>query len=559
MRGVALALLLTAPTAFAGSEVVATNAALSTASPYATQVGLMVLKHGGNAIDAAVAVSFALAVAHPQAGNIGGGGFLVYYDAKSGAVWTLDFREVAPAAAKPNMFLLPDGSIAPASRTGPLASGVPGTIAGLEAMHKKFGSRPWKELLQPAISLARDGVATDQRLADDLEQVRKERNIDAFPATAALFYPKRIALPAGTRFVQPDLAATLTRLADLGPRDFYEGALADQIVAAVQKAGGSLSHKDLREYAPVWRAPICIRFRDADICTMAPPSAGGIVVGETLSILSGYDLISSGFQTPESLHLIVEAERRAYIDRNKYLGDPSTVRIPYRDLFSETRAAAWRSSIRPDLATPTTTLAEPGTTAIVESSQTTHFTIADAQGNVAAVTITLDDKFGSGFVVPGLGFLLNDAMDDFTVAPGKPNGDGLMQGIANAIEPKKRMASSMSPTIVLKNGKPFLALGTRGGASIPTTLLQVLLNVLVYDKSLFGAIAAPRFHHQAQPDQIEYEMLLAPRPTIDALNAMGYGVIAAPEPIGDVHALMFSGGKITAVADPRGHGAAGGY
>jgi gamma-glutamyltranspeptidase / glutathione hydrolase len=559
LGGVALALLVTASSAFAGSEVVATNAALATASPYATQAGLMVLKHGGNAIDAAVAVSFALAVAHPQAGNIGGGGFLVYYDAKSGAVWTLDFREVAPEAAKRNMFVLPDGSIAPASRTGPLAIGVPGTVAGLEAMHRKFGTRPWKELLQPAIALARDGVATDQQLTDDLTQARKERSIDGLPATAALFYPKHDPLPAGTRFIQPELASTLTRLADFGPRDFYEGNLADGIVAAIQKSGGILSHRDLREYAPVWRAPIRIRFRDVDIYTMAPPGAGGIVIGEALNILSGYDLVSTGFQTPKSIHLIAEAERRACIDRNKYLGDPSTVRIPYRDLLSDSRAAAWRSSIKPDRVTPTTTLAEPGATAVAESSQTTHFTIADAQGNVAAVTTTLDDKFGSGFVVPGFGFFLNDAMDDFSVASGKPNGEGLVQGIANAIEPKKRMASSMSPIIVLKNSKPLLAMGTRGGPRIPTTMLQVLLNFLVYDKPIFDAIAAPRFHQQAEPDQIEYERLLTPNATIEALGAMGHGVSIVAEPIGDVQALMFAGGKITAVADPRGHGAAGGY
>ncbi len=534
---IVLAALL-ATSALAGSQIVANTAALSTASPYATQVGLMVLKRGGNAIDAAVAVAFALAVANPQAGNLGGGGFLVYYDAKSSAVWTLDFREVAPGAAKRDMFVMPDGAIAPALRTGPLASGVPATVAGLEAMHKKFGSKPWKELLQPAIALARDGVATDGQLTSDLEEARKERHIDTLPATAALFYPKGTALQAGTRFVQADLASTMTRLADAGARDFYEGALAEQMVAAVQKAGGILSHKDLREYAPLWRAPIRIHFRDVDIYTMAPPAAGGLVIGEALGILNGYDLASTGFQTPRSLHLLVEAERRAYIDRNKYLGDPATVRIPYRDILSESRAAAWRSSINPDRATPTSTLVEPGTTAAVESSQTTHFTIADAQGNVAALTTTLDDKFGSGFLVPGLGFFLSDAMDEFTVAPGKPNRDGLEQGSANSIESKKRMASSMSPTIVLKNGKPFLALGTRGGPSIPTTVLQVLLNVLVYDKPLFEAIAAPRFHHQAQPDQVEYENLLAPAATIKALGAMGHGVLIAPEPIGDVQALM---------------------
>jgi gamma-glutamyltranspeptidase/glutathione hydrolase len=325
----------------------------------------------------------------------------------------------------------------------------------------------------------------------------------------------------------------------------------------VQQAGGKLSHGDFREYAPVWRAPIRVTFRDCDIYLMPPPAAAGLVIGEALNILGGYDLPAAGFQTPKALHLIAEAERRAYVDRNKYLGDPATVRIPYRELLSETRAVAWRSSINPDRVTPTVTLAEPGSNPAVEGEHTTHFTIADAEGNVAALTTTLNDNFGSGFIVPGLGFFLNNEMDDFTPAPGKPNRYGLIQGTANAIEPRKRMASSMSPTIVLKKGKPYLALGTRGGPTIPTSVLQVLLNVIVYQKPLYEAIAAPRYHHQATPDQIYYERS-APRATIDALNAMSHSVVQRDD-IGDIHALMFEGGRIIAVADPRDAGAAGGY
>jgi gamma-glutamyltranspeptidase/glutathione hydrolase len=276
-----------------------------------------------------------------------------------------------------------------------------------------------------------------------------------------------------------------------------------------------------------------------------------------LNIAGTFDLAKSGFQTPRSLHLMAEAERRAYLDRNKYLGDPASTRIPYRELLSAERAAQWRSSINPDRATATVTLAEPGGTTLAEGNHTTHFTIVDGEGNIAAVTTTLNDNFGSGFVVPGLGFLLNDEMDDFAAAPGKPNHSGLVQGSANAIEPGKRMASSMSPTIVLRNGKPFLALGTRGGPTIPTSVLQVFLNVTVYKKSLYDAVAAPRYHHQALPDQISYERA-APLATITALAAMGHGTVSRDD-IGDVQAILFDRGKIVAVADPRGSGAAGGY
>jgi len=552
-----LVLALTTASAFAGSQVTASKAALATASPYATQIGLFVLKGGGNAIDAAVAVAFALAVAHPQAGNIGGGGFLVYYDAKTGGVWTLDFRELAPMAAKRNMFVQPDGSVGSASRTGPLAAGVPGAVAGLSAMHAKFGKQPWKELIQPAAALARRGITVDPAMAKALEQAQSERKIDQFPSTAALYFPEGRPLAAGARFIQKDLADTLDRLAAFGAKDFYDGQIADRMVQAVRTGGGNLAYRDLQDYQPLWRAPMKIRFGEYDLYTMAPPSAGGLVIGEVLNILGTYDLAASGFQTPRSLHLMAEAERRAYIDRNKYLGDPASTRIPYRELLSAERAGQWRSSIDPNRATATPTLVEPGGTTVAEGNHTTHFTIVDAEGNVAAMTTTLNDNFGSGFVVPGLGFLLNDEMDDFAAAPGKPNHSGLVQGAANAIDPGKRMASSMSPTIVLRNGKPFLALGTRGGPTIPTSVLQVFLNVVIYNKPLYDAVAAPRYHHQATPDQISYERA-APQPTIIALSGMGHGVVARDD-IGDVQAILIDRGKIVAVADPRGGGAAGGY
>ena len=557
MKKVSLVLLFLAQSALAGSTVQATRAALSTVSPQATQVGLAVLKRGGNAIDAAVAVSFALAVTHPQAGNIGGGGFLVYYDAKTKSVWTLDFREVAPGAAKRDMYVQPDGNPSKASQTGPLAGGVPGAVSGLETMHDRFGSRSWRELIDPAARLARDGIVVDAELADDLATEKKNRNMDQFPSTAAIFYPNGQPLAAGARLVQKDLAGTLDRIAALGAREFYEGETAKRFVDAIREAGGIIGYRDLREYKPAWRAPIAIKFGEYELYTMAPPSAGGLVLGETLNILAGYDLAAAGFQTPRALHLELEAERRAYLDRNKYLGDPATTRIPYRELLSEDRAKAWRATMKTNAATPTSSLSEPGSV-FAESNHTTHFSIIDAQGNIVSLTTTLNDNFGSGYVVPGCGFFLNDEMDDFTTAPGKPNLYGLIQGAANAIEPGKRMASSMSPTIVLRNGKPFMALGTRGGATIPTSVLQVFLNVVVFNKSLYDAIAAPRWHHQGLPEELFYERGLAPKETIDALLAMGHS-IKQRDPIGDIHAIQIVNGKIIAVADPRHGGAAGGF
>ena len=548
---------LIASSLLAGSNIVATTAALSTASPYATSVGLSVLKNGGNAIDAAVAVEFALAVAHPQAGNLGGGGFLVYYDAKTKGVWTLDFRETAPAAAKKDMFVLPDGRVSPDIRTGGRAVAVPGTVAGLAAAHERFGSRPWKDLLAPAIAMAREGVRVDVQLAQDLVAEKKNRNIDSFATTQAIFYPSSSPLEAGTKLVQPDLAATLNAIATLGASGFYGGDVATHIVESVRANSGAISFKDLREYKALWRAPLKVEFGDYSLYTVAPPSGGGIVLAEAMNILAGYDLAAMGFQTPRAIHVEIEAERRAAIDRNRYVGDPAMSRIPYRDLLSSQRAATWRATIDPKRSTPTAILTEPATT-IAEGSHTTHFSIVDASGNIVSLTTTLNDNFGCGLVVAGGGFFLNNSMDDFSAGSGKPNRYGLVQSNANSIEPGKRMASSMTPLIVLQRDHPYLAMGTRGGPAIPTTLLQVLLNVIVYKKTLVDAIAAPRYHHQGMPEDIFYEHGRAPKMLLESLGAMGHGV-RDREPIGDVHALQFDNGKIIAVADPRGGGAAGGY
>jgi gamma-glutamyltranspeptidase / glutathione hydrolase len=550
-------LFITATPAFAGSTVVAKKAALATASPYSTSVGLSVLRNGGNAIDAAVAVSFALAVVHPQAGNLGGGGFLVYYDAKTKAIWTLDFSETAPLASKIDMYILGDGNPGPGSRTGARAAGVPGTVAGLATAHERFGSRPWKELLGPAISLAREGVRVDEELHRELNEENEERKISQFTATAATFFPDGKAIAIGSKLAQPELAGTLERIAASGSTEFYEGETARRIVEETRKGGGIISFRDLRDYKAAWRAPVKLTFGDYQIYSMAPPSAGGLIIGEVLNILSGFDLAAAGYQTARSIHLQAEAARRAYIDRNQYIGDPTTTRIPYRELLSKTRAEHWRKSIDPRHTTPTATLAKPELAA-VESDHTTHFSIVDVEGNIASLTTTLNENFGSGFVVPRVGFFLNNEMDDFTTAPGKANRYGMVQSAVNAIEPGKRMASSMTPTLVMKNGKPFMTLGTRGGPTIPTTILQVLLNVIVFGKSLPDAVAAPRFHHQALPEEIFYEQGRAPEPLLEQIRALGHG-LRARDSIGDVHAIAFQDDSIVAVADPRRGGAAGGF
>ena len=518
----ALAAVLLMATPALASQVTASRAALATAHPLATKVGLSVLQRGGNAIDASVAVAFALAVVQPQAGNLGGGGFLIYYEASTRAVWTLDFRETAPAGSKRDMFATGSAGVTHAT----LLAGVPATVAGLDAMHRRFGSRPWKELVEPAASVAHDGFLVDAQLARAVEQTKV-----ALPATA------------GKMLTQNELAATLRRIADNGARDFYAGDTAKKLVEGVRASGGNLSFRDLRDYKPLWRAPLKLRYGAFDIYTLGPPSAGGIVMGEALNILAGDDLAAAGFQTPKALHLIVEAQRRASIDGAKYVADPLTSRVPYRELLSATRAQAWRKSIDPLHVIATSQLTEP-VPLNVASEHTTHFTIVDAAGNIAAVTTSLGDDFGSGFLAPNLGFFLNAAMRDFTSG-------------GNAIEPGRRPLSLMSPTIVLRDERPYLALGSRGGAAIPTTILQVFLNLAVYGKSLGDAIAAPRWHQQATPEGIAYESGASSR-TVDALNALGHGVTSR-EGIGDVQAILFDGKRIIAVADPRHGGSAGGF
>ncbi|HEX2833780.1 MAG TPA: gamma-glutamyltransferase [Thermoanaerobaculia bacterium] len=520
------ATLLIATSTFAGGSVTAKKAALSTAHPLATKAGLAVLQKGGTAADAAVAVAFALSVVHPQAGGLGGGGFLVYYDAQTRGVWTLDFRELSPRGVTRDAFAKP--------AAGAMSAGVPGTVAGLAALHERFGRRTWKELVEPSAAMARQGFVADAELLTDIASAR-ERKLNVL-SEATLGKP----LP------QSELAATLQKIAEDGPKAFYDGDLSKKFVEFVQDAGGLIGYRDLREYQPVWRAPIMLRYGAYELYTVSPPSSGGVVMGETLNILANDDLAAAGFQTTKAVHLFAEATRRASIDASRYVADPQTARIPYRDLLSHARAAQWRKTIDTTRAIATAGLTEP-TELAPEGEHTTHFTIADAEGNVIALTMSLGDLFGSGFHVAPLGFFLNSAMNDFTPGPGP-----------NIVDPNKRAASPLAPTIILRDHRPFLALGTRGGPAIPSTILQVFLNMVVYRKPLAAAIAAPRYHQQDMPDQLLYERRLAPKAIVDALNAMGHGV-GARDSIGDVHAILFENGRLIAVADSRRGGAAGGY
>jgi len=528
----------------------AKHAMVVTAHPLATQAGVEILKQGGNAIDAAVAVAFALEVVLPDAGNIGGGGFIVHRSA-AGEVLALDYREAAPAAATHDMYLDSAGNVTEKSLVGHLASGVPGSVAGLYTAWKRLGSLPWPVLLAPAIRLANGHVVDSARSRD----ITSDRELLAqFPASRAQFLPNDSAPPPGKLWQQPDLARTLQLLSDSGPDVFYRGQIADLIVAEMQRGGGLITRNDLRAYRAKWRTPVELTYRGYTIYSMPPPSSGGVTMGEILNILEGYDTIPA-LGTPAYEHLLAEAMRRAFMDRNHWLGDPDFVQMPIERLLSKSYGASLRSEIDLQHATPT-----PPSVTTGGGVHTTHYSIVDAKGNAASVTTTLNGGFGSGVTVTGAGFLLNNEMDDFTSAPGKPNMYGLVQGEANAIAPGKRMLSAMTPSIVLdRNGKLLLVVGTPGGPTIITTVAQVILNVLDQRMSLADAVAAPRIHHQALPDVIHYERDGLNEATVRALEMMGHRMEMRRGMSGIVAAIQHTAGGWIGVADPRYAGGALGY
>lgn len=491
----------------AREPVRARTAMVTAQEPHATDVGVEVLRAGGNAVDAAVAVAFALAVTHPSAGNLGGGGFLLLRQ-PDGQSFFLDFRERAPAAATRDMYLDAKGDATRDSRVGWRAAGVPGTVRGLELAHRRFGSKPWADLLRPAIELAEKGVVLSWAEARSLCAARDL--LAEFPESKRIFLKGDGCHEAGERLVQPELAAVLRRVARDGARDFYEGETARILAEESDRHGGLITLEDLRSYRPVERAPLKGESRGYEILTAPPPSSGGIGLLQIMRMLEGTGYEKAGAGSAAATHYLAEVMRRYYADRAEYLGDPDFARIPLPGLVHRAYAAARRATIDPDRATPSATLRAGNPAQFAESEETTHFNVVDPRGAAVAFTYTINGSYGCGVTVPRLGFLLNNEMDDFTVKPGTPNMFGLIQGEANSIQPLKRPLSSMTPTIVTRGGKLFMVLGAPGGSRIITGVTQVLLNVLDFGMGIQQAVDQPRLHHQWQPDVLRLERGFSP-------------------------------------------------
>jgi gamma-glutamyltranspeptidase/glutathione hydrolase len=533
---------------------------VSAATPEAVEAGARVLEAGGGAVDAAIATAFALAATYPQAGNLAGGGFAIVRTV-GGGFFALDFRETAPAATWRNTYL--DAAGAPrdrASRSGGLAVATPGTVRGLESLHRKLGRLPWARLVAPAVRLAREGFRVPPGLTAQLALSREVLSRD--PEAARLFFSGGEPIAAGSLLAQPDLARTLDAISARGADAFHVGEIARRIARFVRATGGVLTEADLAGYSPSWRIPFALDFGRFRLVTMPPPSAGGFILASILGQLPTVRGDLSSRDAAESIHLIVEAERRAYADRNRFLGDPDCVDLPLARLLAPGRLAALGFSIDPARATPSSAIEGGGWPG--ERDQTTHLSTATADGEAVALTYTLNDTFGNGTVVPGTGVLLNNEMDDFSAVPGTANMFGLVQGEANAVRAGGRPLSSMTPTIVLEDGRPRFVLGSPGGGTIPTTVLQVFLNAGPRGEPLAEAVAARRFHHQHLPDRIELEAGAFPESVKAALREKGH-VVEERSPtsthgrLGLVHAIAFEkDGTLTGVADPRGYGAAAG-
>jgi gamma-glutamyltranspeptidase/glutathione hydrolase len=523
--------------------------------PMAAGIGAAVLQAGGNAIDAAVAVGFALAVTHPYAGNLGGGGFLLARFA-DGRTTFIDFREKAPLQAARNMYLDANGKVTKDSQLGWRATGVPGSVRGFELAHQKYGHKSWTELLEPAVRLATDGFPVSYSLAQSLHSEATARKLGQFPESKRIF----LGVEYGDKLVQADLARTLKRIQERGASDFYTGETAQQLAAAMKANGGLITLDDLKQYQAVERAPLHGHYRDYEIITAPPPSSGGIGILQMLGMLEGSGYEKSGAGSAASIHFVAEAMRRFYADRSEYFGDPDFYKVPINNLLDPAYIASRRRGIDPQHATPSDKI-RPGKLTGHESSETTHFNIVDDAGNAVAVTYTLNGGFGSGVTVPGLGFLLNNEMDDFAVKPGAENMFHLIQGEANAIQPAKRPLSSMTPTILLHDGKFFMALGAPGGGRIINGVLQVILNVVDFHMNVQEAVDWPRFHHQWMPDELYLENGISPDTTA-LLRAMGHKLASfeATDPVvARVEAILSQAGWLEGAADGRGNGKAEGY
>ncbi|WP_062763452.1 gamma-glutamyltransferase [Falsirhodobacter sp. alg1] len=516
----------------------------------AAEVGRDILVAGGNAADAGVAVAFALAVTLPRAGNLGGGGFMLVHDAKSNVTKAIDYREMAPTTADRDMFLDEAGEAdTNKSRYTGLATGVPGTVAGMQLVLDQYGTMSLSDVLQPAIRLARDGIIVTADLADSLKAL--ENRLKKWPASAAIFYkPDGSYYEPGDRLIQSDLAATLQRIADEGPDGFYKGQTAQEIVDAVQASGGRITMDDMANYTAISREPVTGTYRGYDIVSMPPPSSGGIHIIQILNTLEGYPIGFLGQNSADTIHLMAEAMKRAYADRSEYLGDPDFFHVPQAQLLSKIYAADIRDGISINRATPSEEI-KPADLTPYESDQTTHFSIVDKDGNAVSNTYTINFSYGSGMVADGTGVLMNNEMDDFAAKPGVMNAYGMIGGDANAVEPNKRPLSSMSPTIVMKDGKVFMVTGSPGGSRIITTVVQLIMNVIDHGMNIAEATVAPRIHHQWQPEVLRVEEGLS-RDTIAALEAKGHKV-EVMETMGSAQSIVVDAehGLLLGGADPR--------
>jgi gamma-glutamyltranspeptidase / glutathione hydrolase len=538
-----------------GRNIIADSGMVVSAHPQSSRIGVSILREGGNAIDAAVATEFALAVCYPEAGNIGGGGFMLIrtFNGKSDVI---DYREKAPFKATRDMYLDKSGNVHEGESTEThLSSGVPGTVDGMINAHSKYGRLPFKEIIQPAIDLAEKGFPVTRRQAEDLNSNRKvfiERN-SFRPA-----FVKDSLWREGDTLIQRDLAETLKRIRDYGRDGFYEGTTARFLIRDMKRGNGIVSEQDLNEYKSVSREPITADYKGFKIITVPPPSSGGIILIQLLKMTGPYPIKEWGFNSSETIHLIAEAERRAFADRSEYLGDPEFVKIPVDQLLSEKYLIDRMLSFDKEKASLSQEI-KPGSLEGYTSEETTHYSVVDREGNAVAATTTLNNAFGNSIVVDSAGFLLNDQMDDFSVKPGFPNMYGLVGGEANAIQPGKRMLSSMTPAIVEKEGKLLLVLGSPGGSTIPTTVFQVIVNVLEFGMNIGQAVDAGRFHHQWLPDWIGCEKDAIDSISSKKLTKMGH-ILKERTSIGSINAIMLlPGGKKAGAADKRGNNSSCGY
>ncbi len=543
------------PVFIEGRHIAADSGMVVSAHPESSRIGIGILKAGGNAVDAAVATEFSLAVCYPEAGNIGGGGFMIVREA-DGSACMVDYREKAPASSSGKMYLDKSGNVIEGLSTDThLSSGIPGTVDGMLKVHARYGSLPFRLVIQPAIDLAKSGFPVTGDQASDLNDAQ-ERFISRNRSRPA--FVKDQAWKEGDTLRQPELARTLERIRDNGREGFYSGATAQYIIKEMRRGNGIITAQDLENYSAVLRDPLSGHYRNFRILTASPPSGGGLLLLQVLGMIEPYRIGSMGFHSARSVHLIAEAERRAFADRAEYSGDPDFTAVPVSGLLDTAYLRRRIESFDPLRATPSSQIMA-GKPLPAESMETTHYSVVDRMGNAVAATTTLNNTFGSGIVADSAGFLLNDQMDDFSAKSGVPNMYGLVGGVANSIRPGKRMLSSMTPVIVEKDGALFMVAGSPGGSTIPTTVLQVLTNIIDYGMNAGDAVDTGRFHHQWQPDNITYERRCLDPAVIDSLATMGYKM----EPrnaIGRVNAIVVLPGKrLEGAADWRGNNAACGY